>query len=311
MRIIFMGTPAFAAPSFEAIIEAGHEVVAVVTQPDKPVGRGLERRPSPVKQAARRRGIKTFTPTKIEPGFVEGLKGLKPDCIVVVAYGKILHEEVLGIPLFGCINVHASLLPKYRGAAPVNRAIINGERETGACTMLLDKGMDTGPVFLCESTPIGDDETAASLYDRLSTLGATLLVKTLGLVAEGRIKPTAQDEKNATYAPMLKKSDGLIDWTKDALAIKNLIRGVCPWPGAFTRWNKKTVKVLSGAVAQGIDAAPGTMPGTIVKASNGRIVVGCGKGAFEIKEIQPENKNRMNATDFLKGYKLKEGERFE
>lgn len=315
MRIIFMGTPAFAVPSFEAIVEngeAGHEVVAVVTQPDKPVGRGLESRSSPVKQAAEKRAILTLTPIKIkEQGFVERLKDLKPDCIVVVAYGKILPEEALCIPPFGCINVHASLLPKYRGASPINHAIIDGERETGVCTMLLDKGMDTGPVFLCEATPIGEEETFASLYDRLSMLGASLLVKTLALVAEGKIKPSAQDEKNATYAPMLKKSDGLIDWTKDAAAIKNLIRGVCPWPGAFTHWNKKPLKVHSGAAAKEIDIPPETTPGTVIKASNGRIIVGCGKGAFEITELQPESKNRMDATDFLKGYRLNTGERFE
>ncbi|MBI5970222.1 MAG: methionyl-tRNA formyltransferase [Deltaproteobacteria bacterium] len=307
-----MGTPAFALPSFEALVEAGHEVAAVVTQPDKPVGRGLENRPSPVKQAAEKRAIPALTPVKIhERGFVERLKSLKPDCIVVVAYGKILPEDALGIPPLGCINVHASLLPKYRGAAPVNRAIINGERETGVCTMLLDKGMDTGPVFLCESTPIGEDETFASLYERLSKLGAALLVKTLGLVEKGKITPSAQDEKKASYAPMLKKSDGLIDWAKDAVAIKNLVAGVCPWPGAFTHWNKKTLKIHTGGAAHWDNIPTDAMPGTVILASNGRIIVKCGKGAFEMRELQPENKNRMGATDFLKGYRLKEGERFE
>ncbi len=312
MKIIFMGTPAFAVPSFEAVVEAGHDVVCAVTQPDKPVGRGLEKRPSPIKEAVEKRGIKALTPASIrEHGFVEGLKGLKPDCIVVVACGKILPEEVLAIPSLGCINVHASLLPKYRGAAPVNRALMNGEGETGVCTMLLDKGMDTGPVFLCETTPVGEDETAASLYGRLSAIGAKLLVKTLGLVERGQIKPVEQDEKSATYAPMLKKSDGLINWTKDALAIKNLVRGVSPWPGAFTHWNKKTLKVHSGAVAADQNVPAGTPPGAIVKASGGRIIIGCGKGAFEIMELQPENKNRMSATDFLKGFRLKEGGCFE
>ncbi len=322
MKIIFMGTPWFAVPSLEALIKAGHEVAVVVTQPDKPKGRGkriapLARvaplaavEPSPVKAAAGAAGIATLQPHKIkDAAFIDALKAIAPEAIVVVAYGKILPEAVLRIPPLGCINVHASLLPKYRGAAPVNWAVINGEKETGVTTMLMDRGMDTGAVFLEEKVAIGDEDTAEDLLEKLSSVGARLLIRTLALVSEGKIKARPQMESAATCAPVLKKEDGLIDWGKSGREIKNLIRGVQPWPGAYTRLRNRPVKIYAGRAAPCPDA--GAAPGTVIIASMGRIVVKCGQGAFEITELQPENRRRMSAAGFLMGYQLKQGDRFE
>lgn len=307
-KIVFMGTPLFAVPSLEALIEAGHLVAAVVTQPDKPQGRGMGSLPSPVKKAALAHGIRVFEPVKLrDDSFIRELKGLGADFFVVVAYGKILPQTVLDIPPKGCVNLHASLLPKYRGAAPINRAIVNGEGETGVSTMLMDAGMDTGPVLLEKRVRIGEDDTAEDLSKSLSTVGATLLVETIGLLSEDKIRPRAQDGSNATYAPMLKKEDGEIDWTKTARDIKNLIRGLYPWPGAYTRWKGKTIKVHSGRVVEG--EARGTA-GAIVGVSKEGILVACGSGLFEITELQPENKRRMSAGDFVQGYRITEGERF-
>lgn len=309
-RIIFMGTPDFAVPSLEALIEAGHEIVLVVTQPDKPGGRGLSSRPSAVKEAAIRHGLEVFEPPKLrDEGVVQRLKGLKPDFIAVVAYGKILPESILDIPPKGCINLHASLLPKYRGAAPINRAIINGEKETGVSTMYMDRGMDTGPVLLEEKTAISAMDTALELSMKLSVSGAKLLARTVGLLREGRLQPAAQDERLASYAPVLKKEDGRIDWTKDAEAVKNLIRGVYPWPGAYTAWGGKVLKIHSGKAR--MDTEADGPPGAVVDVSEGKIIVACGRGVFEIAELQPESKKRMAAGDFLKGYRLKKGDRFD
>lgn len=303
-----MGTPAFAVPSLKALIEAGHNVLAVVTQPDKPQGRGMASLPSPVKKTALEHNIQVFEPLKLrDESFIGTLKGLNPDFIAVVAYGKILPQAILDIPPKGCVNLHASLLPGYRGAAPINRAIINGEKETGVSTMLMDRGMDTGPVLLEERVAIGPEETADDLAKRLSATGAQLLAKTIALLAEGGIKPIPQDEKGATYAAILKKEDGRINWAKSAEEVKNLIRGVYPWPGAFTLWKGKILKVHNGAVLPG---SPGAPYGTIVSVKDG-IGVACGSGVFKITELQPENKKRMSSEDFIKGYRIAEGDRFD
>lgn len=305
-RIVFMGTPAFAAPSLEALIKAGHEVIAAVTQPDKPSGRGQISQSCPVKQLAVKNNIPVLQPARIrEEGFIENLSALKPDFIAVVAYGKILPAAILSIPPQGCINLHASLLPAYRGAAPINWAIINGEKETGACSMLMDEGMDTGPVYFCERTPIEPDETAEDLAKRLSILGAGLLARTIGLILEGGIKPTPQEHEKATYAPILKKEHGRIDWNNDAQKIAGHVRGFYPWPGAFTSW-KSLLKVHSGRATQ--EDTQGAEPGTIVEAKD-TIKVACSHGVYEITELQPENKKRMSAADFVKGYRIQKGDR--
>lgn len=307
-KIIFMGTPQFAVPSLEALIAAGHSVMAVVTQPDKPQGRGMSSLPSPVKKAALDRGIPVFAPLKLkDESFIKELQGLGADFFVVVAYGKILPRHVLDIPPKGCVNLHASLLPKYRGAAPINWAIVNGEKETGVSTMLMDSGMDTGPVLLEKRVAIGADDTAEDLAKRLSTEGAALLAETIKLLSEGGIRPREQDGSNATYAPILKKEDGAIDWRNTAEGIKDLMRGLYPWPGAYTRWKGYTIKVLSG---RAVDCPAGKPPGTVVGVSKEGIRVATAKGVFEITELQPENKKRMPAGDFARGYRIAEGDEF-
>ncbi len=309
MRIVFMGTPSFAVPSLHAIIKAGYAVTGVVTQPDKPSGRGMATRPSPVKEAALGYGIEVFEPKSVRtPEFTAALKSLSPDIIVVIAYGKILPKDILGIPPKGCINVHSSLLPGYRGAAPINWAIINGEKTTGVCTMLLDEGMDTGDVLLKAQTPILDDETAEGLAQRLSIAGADLIIKTLELASKGALTPVKQDNSKASSAPILKKEDGRIDWNKDAVSVYNLIRGVYPWPGAYTHSGAKVIKIHGGRVAA---ESHGDKPGRVADISRDGITVACGRGSFIITELQPENKKRMSAFDFIQGYRLKKGDSFE
>ncbi|MCC6502047.1 MAG: methionyl-tRNA formyltransferase [Deltaproteobacteria bacterium] len=304
-RIVFMGTPAFAAASLEALIKDGHDIVAAVTQPDKPAGRGQISQSCPVKELAASHGIPVLQPAKVrEDGFIAELAALKPEFIAVVAYGKILPPAILSIPPKGCINLHASLLPKYRGAAPINWAIINGEKETGACTMLLDEGMDTGPVYFCEKTPIDPNETAEDLARRLSILGAGLLARTIGLLMEDGLKPTPQEHDKATNAPILKKEDGRINWATDAKKIADHVRGFYPWPGAFTAW-KGLLKVHKGRLAGGDTL--GASPGTIMEAKE-TIKVACANGIYEITELQPENKKRMSAADFVKGYRILKGD---
>lgn len=307
--VVFMGTPEFAVPSLLVLLDAGYDVAAVVTQPDKPAGRGLAQRQCAVKAAALSRGIRCMEPKGLkDPAIVSSIAALTPEFIVVVAYGKILPKALLDIPAKGCINLHASLLPRYRGASPINRAIMNGDATTGVCTMLLDAGMDTGPVYLCEETEIAEADNAATLAARLSDIGAALLVKTLNLVSDGALTPTAQDETLATYAPPMRKEDGLIDWSRSAGEIKNLLRGVYPWPGAYTFCNGALLKIHAGVVsAQATDGA--TAPGTIIRLNRECISVRCGIGVFDVTEVQPEGKRRMAAGDFISGYRVKEGAR--
>lgn len=308
LRIVFMGTPEFAVPSLKALIESGEDVVAVVTQPDKPRGRGKKLTPPPVREAALKHNIPVFQPEKIkDETFITAIRNFSPDVIAVVAYGKILPKAILDIPTKGCINVHTSILPKYRGAAPINWAIINGEKETGITTMLLDEGMDTGDMLLTEKVEIRDDDTASSLHDRLKYIGADLLIKTIKGIKSETIRPIPQDDSQATYAPMLKKEDGRIDWTMKAEEIKNLIRGFNPWPGAYTRWDGKQIKIFKAEV----EAGGKEEPGTVINISTEGIFVATGKGILLIKELQPENKNRMTASEFIKGYRIVKGQIFD
>ncbi|HBA87090.1 MAG TPA: methionyl-tRNA formyltransferase [Geobacter sp.] len=303
MRIIFMGTPEFACPTLRVLIQRGENVVAVVTQPDRPKGRGQQTLPPPVKVLAREHGIPVLQPVKVRhPESIEEIRALRPDLIVVVAFGQILPKALLEIPKHGCINVHASLLPRYRGAAPLNWCIINGEAETGVTTMMMDVGLDTGDMLLKKATPIGPDEDTQNLHDRMSALGAELLAETLDRLAQGELEPEKQDDALTCYAPMMKKEDGLIDWGRDAQSIKNQVRGMTPWPGAYSYLDEKLLKVCRVQTGSG----SGT-PGEIVAAGRDGIEVACGEGSLFIKELQLEGKKRLAAADFLAGYKLQAG----
>lgn len=301
-----MGTPEFAVPSLDALLRSPHEVVGVVTQPDRPKGRGHALAASPVKQVCQREGIPFLQPTKMkDPGFLQALQAWKPDLIAVAAFGRILPPAILALPPKGCINVHGSLLPKYRGAGPIQWAIINGEPETGITTMLMDEGMDTGAMLLQESVPIGPEETAGSLSVKLGDVGARLLLETLRRMEEGTLTPRPQDYSQATMAPLLKKEDGLIDWTMPAKKIADRVRGLTPWPGAFTfagdeRW---TLRRVAAAERSAGTEPPGTGPGTVVETGKQRLLVATGDGLLEILELQPANSRQMTATQYLAGHR--------
>lgn len=303
LRIVFMGTPQFACPTLKTLIDRGENVVAVVTQPDRPKGRGQQTLPPPVKELAVAHGIPVLQPVKVRhPEAIEEIRALNPDLIVVVAFGQILPKALLDIPGKGCVNVHASLLPRYRGAAPLNWCIINGETESGVTTMLMDVGLDTGDMLLKAVTPIDPDEDTSSLHDRLSVLGAELLAQTIDLAAKDMLEPEKQDDALTCYAPMMKKEDGLIDWTRDAAAIKNQVRGMTPWPGAFSYLDEKLLKVYRVQKAQGAG-----QPGEVLSASRDGIEVACGNGSIVIYELQLEGKKRLPAAEFLAGCKLEPG----
>jgi methionyl-tRNA formyltransferase len=307
-RIVFMGTPDFAVPSLNALIDAGHDIPVVITRPDRQKGRGRVLAMTPVKEEALKNDIKVLQPEKIkDEGFIKDLKAFAPEMVVVVAYGKILPGSIIDMPPMGCINLHASLLPKYRGAAPINWAIINGEGESGITTMFMDRGMDTGPILMAETVPIGIDDTAAELHDTLKERGSKLLVKTIDLLSSGAITPTPQDDSKATYAPMLKKEDGLIDWKKGAEEIRNLVRGLHPWPGAYTRWNEKVLKIFEGSVRP---VHVNDRPGTVCAVDEKGIEVATKSGIFVIKKLQPANKSRMTVAEFIKGYSIGTGQIF-
>jgi methionyl-tRNA formyltransferase len=299
---IFMGTPDFAVPSLKALLDAGADIKAVITQPSKPRGRNQAVADSPVKEFALSRGLRILEPTRLrDEDFLLELAAIKPELIAVVAYGKILPKAVLELPGLGCVNVHGSLLPAYRGAAPINWAIINGEEKTGVTTMLMDEGMDTGDMLLTEELLIDSAETAGELFERLKLVGAELLVRTVSELKTGKLTPIKQDESLASYARILKKKDGEVDWTLSATEIERRIRGFNPWPGAFTYLNGKLVKLHTGSSLAGDSEQK---PGAIVELSNDGIVVNCGKGLLRITELQIEGKRRMRAADFIKGYEL-------
>ncbi|MBQ8934677.1 MAG: methionyl-tRNA formyltransferase [Lachnospiraceae bacterium] len=341
MRVIFMGTPDFAAANLEAIYRAGYEISAVVSQPDKPVGRHSDLKPTAVKAKAQELGIETvLQPEKAsDPAFLSVIRELKPDVIVVTAYGRILKKELLEIPRFGCINVHASLLPRWRGAAPIQWSVIEGDAEVGVTTMQMDEGLDTGDILLVRKMIPAPDETGGSLFDKLAALGGELIVETLKCLEEGTLTPVPQKDGGSCYAPVLRKEMGCIDWTQDAEKIERLIRGLSPWPGTYTFYGKQMFKIHRAVIAENevkpagaaqAEAKPagasqdtrisgeaavaaqdnltsgtpaGAAPGTIV-SEHGRLFVICGSGALEILELQPEGKKRMNTGDFLRGHEL-------
>ena len=303
--IIFMGTPDFAVPALQALIQNDHDIPLVVTQPDRPKGRGRKRVAPPVKIKALDQNLKVLQPATLRDEiFRDQIKQLQPDFFVVLAFGHILPENILQLPRFGTINIHASLLPKYRGPAPVQWAIINGESETGITTMLMDRGVDTGDILLSQKEPIFPEDTAATLHDRLAVCGAELLIKTLQSYASDHIKPIPQDHNKATYAPLLKKQDGHIRWQKPAGELDAFIRGMTPWPGAFTFHNKNRLKILKAAPTSETSTEPA---GTILKSFPDELCVATTKGALSILEIQGPSGKRLPIADFLRGYQLSAG----
>ena len=306
-RTVFMGTPEFAVPCFKAISRQT-EIVGVVTQPDKPRGRGQKLMPSPVKVFAKSQGFPVFQPDKVrEEHFVESMEALRPDLIVVVAFGQILPQRVLDIPSCGCINVHASLLPRYRGAAPMQWSIINGERKTGVTTMFMDAGLDTGDMLLKQEIDIGDDMTLAELHDALMELGAKVLVETLERLSEGTLERKPQTDEGSSYAPMIGKETGNIDWERPAKAIHDLVRGLNSWPGAYTFLDGNKYKIWRTRVLpQGADAPPGT----VLRADKQGLFAATGEGSLEILELQASGGRKMAARDYLLGHGIRLPARF-
>ena len=305
MRIVFMGTPDFAVPCLQRLLEDGHEVPAVFTQPDKPVGRHAVLTPPPVKQLALSHGIPVYQPTKMRDGTAAALlRELAPDCLVVVAYGRILPQEILDVPPRGCVNIHGSLLPRYRGAAPIQWSVIRGETVTGVTSMFMDAGMDTGDIIDTLTTPIGENETAGELFERLAPLGARLLSTTLAAIADGTVTRRPQNDAEATMAPMLEKAMGRLDLTRPARELHNQVRGMNPWPGAFCTAGGKTLKIHETRVIAGSGA-----PGTLLCADP--VTVACGEGALQLVTVQPEGKPRMAAEAWLRGARLPQGARLE
>ena len=306
LHLVFCGTPRFAVPTLDKLVESGFHIQLVVTQPDRPKGRGLELVPSPVKQRAAELGLPITQPQSIKSNdaFRDQLTVLKPDAIIVVGYGRIIPQWMLGVPPLGNINLHASLLPKYRGAAPVQWAIARGETVTGVTTMKIDAGLDTGDILLQQEIPIVSDDTAETLGPRLASVGANLIVKTLLGLEAGTIHPRPQNEAHAGLAPILKKEDGLIDFSCSATEILNRMRGFQPWPGAYTKFRGKTLQVWKAALA---DRA---MQPSELKMEGNRLFAGCGyQTALELLELQLEGKKRTSAADFLRGYRLLPGEK--
>jgi len=304
MKIIFMGSAGFAIPSLDALVESDHEILEVITQPDKPAGRGKKITQCPMAKATLGHGLKLYQPKSVKKSdAIEQIKELAPDIIVVVAYGKILPNEILDIPPLKCVNVHSSLLPKYRGAAPINWAIVNGETETGVTTQQITEKLDAGDILLQASTPIDELETAKELHDRLALMGADLLLRTLEGIKDKTIEAQPQNEEESTYAPIIKKEDGLIDWSKPAMQIFNRMRGFTPWPGTFTHLDGKILRLHIAAVDE---TAHKEKPGTILECSND-LCIACGEGKLYLIEVQVEGKRRMSAKDFLNGHTVELG----
>nr|WP_319394087.1 methionyl-tRNA formyltransferase [uncultured Desulfobacter sp.] len=304
-RIVFMGTPEFAVPALKTLAkEPGFDVLLAVTQPDRPKGRGKKLSPSAVKQAALDLGIEVFQPEKINtPEGIERLAALEPDYFVVVAFGQILSRQVLDIPKTYPINIHASLLPKYRGAAPIQAAVLNMDAQTGVTTMVMAEKMDAGDILLMETTPVAPDETASTLHDRLSRIGSDLIIKTIHGIEQEKVTPVPQDHAKATYVPMLKKSDGRIDWRSSAKAVCAHINAMTPWPGAFTELGKKRLKIFKAAVSS-VPAQVSADPGTVVSCSDGELFVAAGDGVVQVLELMGNSGKRLDAAAFLRGNKI-------
>lgn len=308
MKVVYMGTPDFAVDTLEAIVNAGHEVALVVTQPDKAKGRGKKVCYTPVKEKALEHDLPVAQPEKVrEETFVEQLQAIAPDVIVVVAFGQILPESILNIPKYGCINVHASLLPAYRGAAPIQWAVIDGLTESGVTTMYMEKGLDTGDIILQSKLSLAPDETGGSLFDKLAKEGAALLVKTLTMLEAGTATRTKQDDSKSSYAKMLTKDMGCLDFNKDAVTLERLIRGLNPWPSAFTKIQDKTLKIYVAEVVCEDVITSAAEPGTVIAVDKKSFTVRCGKGALRILNLQLEGKKRMDTSAFLLGYKIETG----
>lgn len=312
MRIIFMGTPEFAVPSLEALLHSGHEVVGVVTQPDRPKGRGQAVVASPIKQLAESQGIPIIQPEKMKsPELLQSLAAWHPDVIAVTAFGRILPKSILDLPPGGCVNVHGSLLPRYRGAAPIQWSLMNGDRETGITTMLMDEGMDTGAMLLQRVMPIEPEDTAAELGQRLAKIGGELLIETLKGLTEKTVFPQEQDHSKATNAPLLTKAAGLIHWTQPARDIVNRIRGLSPWPGCYTFLQDQRLVIWKAKEeARGGEQTAELVPGTILEANKYEIRVYTGDGVLRVTEVQPANKKRMPVEQFLQGRSIPRGEVF-
>jgi len=307
-KLVFMGTPDFAVPALQAVHAAGHDILLVVTQPDRPKGRGRKVEPPPVKKASEKLGLTVTQPDNLRSEAAKQLlQAADADFFIVVAFGHLLRESVLKMPKRGCINVHASLLPRYRGPAPIQWAVINGDTETGVTTMLMDKGLDTGDMLMTAREPIGPSDTAGSLHDRLAQRGADLLVQTLKALADGTILGTPQVHSAATYAPLLKKTDGLIDWKKPAAKLEPFIRGMSPWPGAFTFWKNTRLKIYRSEIEASADNA---LPGTVLNSRPDRLTVSTGDGALSILEIQSASGSRLPVSEFLRGFRIAPGELF-
>lgn len=305
MKIVFMGTPDFAALALERLIEAGHEITLVVTQPDKEKGRGKQIQKSDVKLVAEKYDLPVFQPVKIKtPESVEVLSKVEADIFVVAAFGQILSKEILDMPRFGCVNIHASLLPKYRGAAPIQWSIIDGEEKTGVTLQQMDVGLDTGDIIAVKEVVIESDETGGSLFDKLAIAGGELIVETLPLIESGSVIPVPQDDSKSTYAGKLSKDMGNIDWSKSAVEIDRLIRGCTPWPSGYTMLGGKTLKIWKARALEVEGQA-----GVICQVDKNHIIIGCGNGSLELSELQLEGKKRMTVHDFLLGYHMEIGDK--
>lgn len=306
MNVIFMGTPDFAVGTLEALVEAGHTITMVVTQPDKPKGRGHSMQYTPVKETALRHNLPIYQPIKIrEELSVKYIEQIPADVIVVVAFGQLIPKSILKMKKYGCINVHASLLPAYRGAAPIQWAVINGDKQSGVTTMQMDEGLDTGDMLLRTVVPLDEKETGGSLFEKLSAAGAALAVETLAKLETGEITPEKQGETTTAYASMLTKEMGQIDWSRDAVSIERLVRGLNPWPSAYTKLNGKTMKIWECEVVPS-DASKGVC-GEILRVTKDSMVVQTGQDALTIRELQLEGKKRMDAGAFLRGFSVKPG----
>ncbi len=309
MKIIFMGTPEFAVPSLEMLVNEGYKVIAVVTQPDKPKGRGNKLAAPPVKEFALEHGITVLQPSKIKtPEFVEQIRELGPDLLITAAYGKIISKEMLDVPTLGCINVHGSLLPAYRGAAPIHWSIINGEKITGITTMFTDVGLDTGDMLLKRELEIGSDMTAGELHDAMAVLGAEVLKDTLTELKNGTLVRKPQDDSLSSYAPIITKEVGLMDWNKTAQQVHNLVRGTNPWPGAYTFLNESKMRIWKTCVAD-YNNNPKHCPGEIVKADDDGLLVKCSDSYILIQELQFDSSKRMKVSDYIRGHKISTGEK--
>lgn len=311
MKVIFMGTPEFSVGALEALVEANHQVVLVVTQPDKPKGRGKEMQITPVKACAIKHNIPVFQPVKIkEKEAVETLRGYEADVFVVAAFGQILSEEILNMPKYGCINIHASLLPKYRGAGPIQRVILDGMKETGITIMKMDKGVDTGDMLLQSVVPIDEKETGDSLHDKLAIEGAKLIVEALYKIEAGDITPVKQNDADSSYAGMLNKSMGKIDWNKDAVQIERMVRGLNSWPGTYTSYNGKVLKIWESEVCEKEKTLENEAPGMVITVDKEALYVRTGEKVLKITQVQLEGKKRMSVKEFLLGCRIEAGEIF-